>query len=123
MRQVITLQDVPDSGEMRVPIGTLVTPSARDLAASRGVKILELPEDQLSGLAPPEKTIAIGADHGGYRLKEQLKPMIESAGIVLRDVGVHEEKPADYPDIAQQVAELVAGGAAARGIIIDGAGI
>ena len=123
MRQVITLQDVPDSGEMRVPIGTLVTPSARDLAASRGVKILELPEDQLSGLAPPEKTIAIGADHGGYRLKEQLKPMIESAGIAIRDVGVHEEKPADYPDIAQQVAELVAGGAAARGIIIDGAGI
>jgi ribose 5-phosphate isomerase B len=123
MRQVITLQDVPDSGEMRVPIGTLVTPSARDLAASRGVKILELPEDQLSGLAPPEKTIAIGADHGGYRLKEQLKPMIESTGIAIRDVGVHEEKPADYPDIAQQVAELVAGGAAARGIIIDGAGI
>ena len=60
MRRVITLQDVPDSGEMKVPIGTLVTPSARELAASRGVKILELPDDQLSGLAPPEKTIAIG---------------------------------------------------------------
>jgi ribose 5-phosphate isomerase B len=123
MRRVITLQDVPDSGEMKVAIGTLVTPSARDLAQSRGVKILELPEDQLSGLAPPERTIAIGADHGGFRLKEQLKPMIVDAGLAIRDVGVHEEKPADYPDIAQQVAELVAGGAAARGIIIDGAGI
>jgi ribose 5-phosphate isomerase B len=123
MRRVITLQDVPDSGELKVPIGTLVTPSAHDLAASRGVKILELPEEQLSGLAPPEKTIAIGADHGGFRLKEQLKPIIAGAGLAIRDVGVHEEKPADYPDIAQQVAELVAGGAAARGIIIDGAGI
>ena len=80
MRRVITVQDVPDSGELKVPIGTLVTPSAHDLAASRGVKIVELPEEQLSGLAPPEKTIAIGADHGGFRLKEQLKPMIEGAG-------------------------------------------
>jgi len=123
MRRVITLQDVPDSGEMKVPVGTLVTPSARELAEARGVKILELPEDQLSGLAPPEKTIAIGADHGGFRLKEQLKPMIEIAGLAIRDVGVHEEKPADYPDIAEQVAELVASGRAARGIIIDGAGI
>ena len=117
------MQDVPDSGEMKVPPGTLVTPSARELAESRGVKILEVPEDQLGGLAPPEKTIAIGADHGGFQLKEQLKPMLERAGLAIRDVGVYDEKPADYPDIAQQVAELVAGGAAARGIVIDGAGI
>jgi ribose 5-phosphate isomerase B len=123
MRRVITAQDVPQSGELKVPVGTLFTPSARDLAESRGIKILELPEDQLSGLAPPEKTIALGADHGGFRLKEQLKPLLEREGFGIRDVGVYEEKPADYPDIAQQVAELVAGGAAARGIIIDGAGI
>jgi ribose 5-phosphate isomerase B len=123
LRQVITLQDVPDSGDMKVPPGTLVTPSARELAESRGVKILEVPEDQLGGLAPPEKTIAIGADHGGFQLKEQLKPMLERAGLAIRDVGVYDEKPADYPDIAQQVAELVAAGAAARGIVIDGAGI
>jgi len=123
LRQVITLQDVPDSGEMKVPPGTLVTPSARELAESRGVKILEVPEDQLGGLAPPEKTIAIGADHGGFQLKEQLKPMLQRAGLAIRDVGVYDEKPADYPDIAQQVAELVAAGAAARGIVIDGAGI
>jgi ribose 5-phosphate isomerase B len=38
-------------------------------------------------------------------------------------VGVHAEKPADYPDIARQVAEMVARGEAARGVIIDGAGI
>jgi ribose 5-phosphate isomerase B len=44
-------------------------------------------------------------------------------GLSIRDVGVIEEKPVDYPDIAQQVAELVAGGIASRGIIIDGAGI
>jgi ribose 5-phosphate isomerase B len=38
-------------------------------------------------------------------------------------VGVTEEKPADYPDIALLVAELVASGSATRGVIVDGAGI
>ena len=123
MRQVITVQDLPPAGELRVPIGTIITPSAREVADARGVRIVELPEDQLTALAPPEKTIAIGADHGGFPLKEALKPLIESLGFQLRDVGVHEEKPADYPDLALQVAELVAAGAAARGIAIDGAGI
>jgi ribose 5-phosphate isomerase B len=68
-------------------------------------------------------TIAIGADHGGFRLKEALKPVLESLGLEVRDVGVYEEKPADYPDIALKVAQLVAAGTAARGIAIDGAGI
>lgn len=123
MRRVITVQDVPASGELRVPIGTIVTSSARELAAANGVRIVELPEDQLSALAPPERTVAIGADHGGFRLKEALKPLIESLGMQVRDVGVSEDKPADYPDIAQAVAELVASGKAARGVVIDGAGI
>jgi ribose 5-phosphate isomerase B len=123
MKRVITAQDVPASGEVRVPVGTIVTSSALEVAAARGVRIVEVPEDQLSALAPPEKTVAIGADHGGYRLKEALKPLLESLGLEARDVGVYEEKAADYPDIAQKVAELVAGGRALRGVIIDGAGI
>jgi ribose 5-phosphate isomerase B len=123
MKRVITAQDVPSSGDLRVPEGSIVTPTAREVAASRGVRILELPEDQLSALAPPERTIAIGADHGGFRMKEALKPLIESLGLQIRDVGVNEEKPADYPDIALEVAELVASGTASRGVILDGAGI
>ena len=123
MRRVVTVQDVPASGELRVPIGTIVTSSALEAAAANGVRIIELPEDQLSALAPPDRTVAIGADHGGFRLKEALKPLLESLGMQVRDVGVHEDKPADYPDIAQQVAELVASGKAARGVAIDGAGI
>jgi ribose 5-phosphate isomerase B len=81
------------------------------------------PADQIHSLAPPEKTVAIGADHGGFQLKEQLKLLLAELDLAIRDVGVYEEKPADYPDIAQQVAELVASGAAARGVIVDGAGI
>jgi hypothetical protein len=45
MKRVITAQDVPAAGEIRVPIGTIVTASAREVAASRGVRIVELPED------------------------------------------------------------------------------
>jgi len=123
MKRVITYQDIPLSGELQAPLGSVVTPSARDLAAERGVKIALLPADQIHGLAPPEKTIAIGADHGGFRLKEQLKPVLAELGLAIRDTGVAEETPVDYPDIALQVAELVASGAAARGVIIDGAGI
>ena len=112
---VITEQDLPAAGELRIPPGTIVTPAARDLARARGVKIVE------EGAGPLR--VALGADHGGFRLKETLKPILFELGFEVRDVGVHEETPVDYPDIAQQVAELVAAGTVARGIIIDGAGI
>lgn len=123
MKRVITAQDLPASGEIRVPVGSIVTASAYEVAASRGVRIVEMPADQLSALAPAAQTVAIGSDHGGFRLKEALKPLLESMGLFPRDVGVMEEKPADYPDIAHEVAKLVVSGLASRGVIIDGAGI
>jgi ribose 5-phosphate isomerase B len=123
MRRVITERDVPAAGALCVPEGTIVTPSARDLARERGVDIREMKPHELPGLAPPEKTVAIGADHGGFQMKEALKPVLEELGWAARDVGVFEERTADYPDIALAVAELVAGGQAALGILVDGAGI
>ncbi len=122
MKQVITAQDVPATGELKVLRGAIVTAAARELMAARGVHLLEVSPEEMPA-APPEKTLALGADHGGYRLKENLKPVLEALGLAIRDVGVHEEKPADYPDVAVLVAELVASGAAARGVLIDGAGI
>jgi len=123
VKRVIIAADVPASGELKIATGTIVTPSARDLARDRGVKIVELAEDQIDRSVGPEKTIALGSDHGGFALKEKLKSIFEEFGLHLKDVGVHEEKPADYPDIARQVAEIVARGEAQRGVIIDGAGI
>jgi ribose 5-phosphate isomerase B len=123
MKRVITAQDIPAAGDLRIPPGSIVTASARELAGARGVRILEVHEAELSRLTTPEQTIAIGADHGGFRLKEALKPVIESLGLTVRDVGVFDEKPADYPDIAHKVAQMVVDGTASRGIVIDGAGI
>src|SRR5258706_15760071 len=117
MRPVITHQDIPASGELQVATGTVITPSARDAAAERGVKIVVLPADQIHSLATPAKTIAIGADHGGFRMKEQIKPGLAELGLSIRDDGVAGEKPADYPQIPQQVAELVAPGVAPPGVI------
>src|SRR5689334_5032331 len=100
LRKIILPQDVPDQGELRIAVGSIVTPSARETAAARGVRIVEVAEDQVSVLASADKTVAIGADHGGYRMKEFLRPVIESLGLSVRDVGVHGEQTADYPDIA-----------------------
>ena len=119
----VTSEDVPRSGELRVPAGAIFTPSARDLAEARAIRIIELREGQPAPAAPPAKIVALGADHGGFHLKEALKPVLAGLGLEVRDVGVFDEKPADYPDIAQKVAELVVRGEARRGVVIDGAGI
>ena len=119
----VTSEDVPRSGELRVPAGAIFTPSARELAEARAIRIIELREGQPAPAAPPAKIVALGADHGGFHLKEALKPVLAGLGLEVRDVGVFDEKPADYPDIAQKVAELVVRGEARRGVVIDGAGI
>jgi ribose 5-phosphate isomerase B len=123
MKAVITTADLanlPDNSDLPVPRGALITPSARDQAALRHIRFVEV-----SNLPPtaPDHLVALGSDHGGYRLKEALKPIFTDLHLEIRDVGVHDEQPADYPDIAQAVAELVATGAASRGVIVDGAGI
>jgi ribose 5-phosphate isomerase B len=123
VRRVITEQDVPLQGQLRVPQGAIFTPSARDLARERGVTITEVDPRDFNAAGPPDRTVALGSDHGGFRLKERLKPILEELGFSIRDVGVLEEKPADYPDIAHAVAKLVAAGDAICGVIVDGAGI
>jgi ribose 5-phosphate isomerase B len=67
--------------------------------------------------------ISIGADHGGYRLKEIVVPFIESLGHEVTDVGCSCDQSVDYPDYALPVCEAVASGQADRGILICGTGI
>ena len=67
--------------------------------------------------------IAIGSDHGGYALKMELIPVIEKLGFEVKDFGCPDEKSVDYPDVAFPVAEAVADGEYARGIVVCGTGI
>lgn len=67
--------------------------------------------------------IAIGADHGGYQLKEEIKRLLDSMDVEYEDVGCDCEQSVDYPDYALPVAEKVASGACDRGILICGTGI
>ena len=73
--------------------------------------------------ASAQKVIAIGADHGGYELKEALKPELKTLGFEINDVGTNSKDAVDYPDFAHAVAQAVGSGKAWRGIMIDGAGI
>jgi ribose 5-phosphate isomerase B len=69
------------------------------------------------------RTVAIGADHGGYPLKELLKPVLAESGYEVLDLGTYDAQAVDYPDFAVAVARAVAEDRAWRGIMIDGAGI
>ena len=69
------------------------------------------------------RTVAIGADHGGYALKAVLAKHLADQGYGVTDCGTNGPDAVDYPDFAHVVARLVASGACATGIVIDGAGI
>lgn len=86
------------------------------LARSRGLRIF-------AAAHPSKMQLALGADHGGFDLKEQLKSHLRERGHAVRDLGTHSKDPVDYPRIARDLAELVASGAVRFGIMIDGAGI
>ncbi|KRE48565.1 ribose 5-phosphate isomerase B [Paenibacillus sp. Soil522] len=67
--------------------------------------------------------IAIGADHAGYRLKDEVVPFLQSLGHEIEDVGCSCDQSVDYPDYALPVCDLVTSGKAERGILICGTGI
>jgi ribose 5-phosphate isomerase B len=69
------------------------------------------------------EAIAIGADHGGYALKEKLAYKLREIGSEVIDCGTDGPDSVDYPDFAHEVARRVATGEARWGIIVDGAGI
>ena len=123
-RSVLTardLEDVAPGGELSIGPDTLVTPLAREEAERRGIT--------LRIVAPAEgetvrgRVVALGADHGGYELKEQLKAYLRQWGYTVLDQGTDSAAAVDYPDFAEAVANAVARGDAWRGVVIDSAGI
>ena len=67
--------------------------------------------------------IAIGSDHGGYDLKEQVKGWLQELGHEVEDVGCHGRESCDYPDFGAAAARAVADGRCQRGIVICTTGI
>jgi RpiB/LacA/LacB family sugar-phosphate isomerase len=67
--------------------------------------------------------IAIGADHAGFELKQELLEHLRGLGHTVADLGTNSEDPVDYPDYAEAVAKAVLGGTAEKGILICGSGV
>lgn len=67
--------------------------------------------------------IAIGADHGGYSLKQTLIPFLQGRDVEVLDVGTHATDSVDYPTFGEAVSLLVVHGEADAGIVICGTGI
>jgi glycine hydroxymethyltransferase len=73
--------------------------------------------------AAPGATIAIGADHGGYELKEALKQHLAKRGVSVADFGANSSEPSDYPDYAQAVGQSVARHKGQLGVLICTTGV
>jgi ribose 5-phosphate isomerase B len=136
MKPLITAADlerVPQNGELSITEDTIITPLAREEAERRGISFrtvsargLELPYSNAPNESSPEKSariVAIGADHGGFQLKEQLKTYLRDWGYQVLDLGTNSAEAVDYPDFAEAVARTVARGEAWLGIVLDSAGI
>ena len=76
-----------------------------------------------SGGGDRRVAVAIGADHGGWELKDRIGKHLAEAGFAIHDCGTNGPEAVDYPDIAHAVARLVADGTCRWGIVLDGAGI
>jgi ribose 5-phosphate isomerase B len=131
------VRDLARGSRLVAPRGALLTPLAREIAEERGIIIEEAaappagtqsspvpaPQSNARGTADSQQRVAVGADHGGYPLKETLKAHLQSLGYEVVDCGTSSTDVVDYPDFAYAVAQLVASGQCANGIVVDGAGI
>ena len=67
--------------------------------------------------------VAIGSDHRGFRLKQEIGGLLAETGYDYKDFGCDSEEPVDYPDIAREVARAIAKGEFERGILVCSTGI
>jgi ribose 5-phosphate isomerase B len=120
--RVVTEGDVRDAGlggTVLAEDGALITAAAEDLARAWGITIQRgIP------VAKRKRRIALGADHGGYETKEEVRRfLLGMPDVEVLDLGTSGPQPVDYPDFALAVAEAVSHGDAEFGVMIDGAGI
>jgi ribose 5-phosphate isomerase B len=104
---------------LRIDEDAKLTPLADDIARERNIQIERVRRRTSAG----RKKIALGADHGGFEMKEEVKRVLADLGHDHQDFGTHSTEAVDYPDYAHLVARAVASGSCDLGIMIDGAGI
>jgi ribose 5-phosphate isomerase B len=122
-KMVITEDDVrglEEGARLRIAEGARLTPLAADIVRERRIELVRRVPRRGSRAS---KMVAVGADHGGYQMKEELKALLTELGHRVRDYGTNSEEAVDYPDFAHAVARAVADTQADVGIIIDGAGV
>jgi ribose 5-phosphate isomerase B len=90
--------------------------------AGRGVSN-ETPLREVTVRMGGVKRIALGSDHGGFPLKEELVRFLQDDGFIVKDMGTFSADPVDYPDFAEKVARAVASGDCERGIMVDSIGV
>ncbi len=114
------LRGLEEGARVRISATAKFTALAEDIVKDRK---LELIRKQPRAAATKVRSVALGCDHGGFKVKEQLKSYLTDVGINVRDFGTNSEDAVDYPDFAHAVARSVSGRQVDIGIIIDGAGI
>ena len=67
--------------------------------------------------------IAIGSDHAGFEMKENLAALLRQLGHQVVDVGTHSTDPVDYPDYAEALGKVLLAGMADRGVLVCGSGV
>ncbi len=125
-RPVLTtrdFEDTPDGGEITITPDTLVTPLARDELDRRRITVRIEEASNAGGHSNFGRIVALGADHGGFALKEELKSHLREWGYTPLDLGTSSSEAVDYPDYAEAVANAIVRGDAWRGVVIDSAGI
>lgn len=115
----LDLYNVSSADTLRIDDNARLTPLAEDIVRERGIQL----ERAKRRIAAHRRRIALGADHGGFEMKEELKRLVSDLGHEYQDFGCHSTDAVDYPDYAHLVARAVAKGTCDLGIMIDGAGI
>lgn len=130
MKRLVTERDVIKAWQKRlhhltVSSDSLITPAAADAAKVRGMEIIieDSSPPVTAGAVQTSRKIILGADHGGFELKEILKSYLMECGYEVEDVGAYSADAVDYPDFAHAVAQKIVHTPGSRGIMIDGAGV
>ena len=103
---------------LRVDENAILTPLVADAIKDRGITL-----ERVRRRSANRKRVAVGADHGGFEMKEEIKRLLADLGHDTQDFGTHSTDAVDYPDYAHAVARAVARGTCDLGIVVDGAGI